>query len=111
MDFALPPVETPKADVKQSAAALKSAKNMRDIQAAAQQFEAMFMTEMMNHMYEGVDSDGMFGGGHGEEVFRSLLVQEYGSIAARSGQMKIADQVAREMLRMQEEQRNPRGGF
>ncbi len=105
------PVELPKADAAQNAAALRAAENERDVREAAQQFEAMFMSEMLNHMHQGIDADGVFGGGRGEEVFRSLLVQEYGQMIARSGQVKISDGIAREMLRMQEEQRNPRGEF
>jgi flagellar protein FlgJ len=91
------------------------ASNAPQVQAAAKQFESMFMSEMLNHMYEGVETDGPFGGGHGEEVFRSMMIQEYGNIITNSKQFKLSDQISREMLRMQEEQRNPRnqirGGF
>jgi len=44
----------------------------------------------------------MFGGGNGEAVYRSLLLQEYSKVAAKSGGVGIADAVQREMLRAQE---------
>jgi hypothetical protein len=51
---------------------------------------------------EHIISAGPFGGGHGEEVFRSLLTQEYGRSMARAGGVGFADAVQREILRLQE---------
>jgi flagellar protein FlgJ len=95
------PVTLPPADTQ---AAIK---NRQDVQKSAKQFEAMFMTEMLNHMYEGVETDGPFGGGHGEEVFRSFMIEEYGRKIAQSGQTKISDSLTREILHLQEQQKNP----
>jgi hypothetical protein len=53
-------------------------------------------------MFAGVNADPVFGGGSGETVFRSLMLQEYGKVAARSGGVGIADSVYREMIRLQE---------
>ena len=55
---------------------------------------------MMEPMFQGLKTDGMFGGGQGEQVFRSLMIQEAGKDIARSGGIGIADQVYREILRM-----------
>jgi Rod binding domain-containing protein len=55
-------------------------------------------------MFSGVDADKMFGGGTGENVYRSLLLQEYSKVAAKSGSTGIADAVQREILRLQETQ-------
>jgi flagellar protein FlgJ len=68
---------------------------------AAQEFEAVFAAEMMKPMFEGISSDGMFGGGKGEEVFHGMLVQEYGKLMAQTGSIGIADSVKEEMIRMQ----------
>ena len=71
----------------------------------AQEFEAVFLSEMLGPVFESVDTDGLFGGGEGEKVFRSLMVQEYGKAIAQSGGVGIADAVQREILKMQENQR------
>jgi len=68
----------------------------------AKEFEAFFLTQMMAHMFEGIKADGMFGGGQGEEMFKSLLVDEYGKMMAKQGGVGIADQVKAHMLKMQE---------
>jgi hypothetical protein len=51
-----------------------------------------------------MSSDKMFGGGSGEDVYKSLLTQEYGKIVARTGGLGIADAVQREIIHMQEVQ-------
>ena len=68
---------------------------------AGEDFEAFFMSQAFENMFSGVDADPLFGGGNGESVYRSLLIQEYSKVAAKSGATGIGDQVTREILRMQ----------
>jgi flagellar protein FlgJ len=69
---------------------------------AATDFEAMFLSEMMRPMFEGLKTDGTFGGGHGEEVFRSVMLEHYGKAMARAGGIGLAGPIYRTMLQMQE---------
>lgn len=69
---------------------------------AAEEFEAFFLSQTVDAMFAGVETDGPFGGGHAEQMFRSLLSQEYGKSMARGGGVGIADQVYREILKTQE---------
>jgi Rod binding domain-containing protein len=71
------------------------------------QFEAQFVSQMFQHMFEGIKTDGMFGGGSGEEMFRSLLTDEYGKMVAnKSGGsgFGIAGAVQKMLLKHQEVQ-------
>ncbi|HRQ61624.1 MAG TPA: rod-binding protein [Alphaproteobacteria bacterium] len=45
----------------------------------------------------------LFGGGKGEEVFKSLLLQEYGKLTAKTGKIGIADAVQNELIKLQEQ--------
>ncbi len=72
----------------------------------AQDFEAMFVQQMLEPMFQNLKTDGLFGGGRGEEVYRSLLIQEYGKVVAQRGGLGVADSVHREILRMQEASRS-----
>jgi Rod binding domain-containing protein len=69
---------------------------------AGQSFEAMFLSQMFGHMFEGVGKDGMFGGGAGEEMFRPMLLEEYGKIVAKKGGIGIADAVMKTLISQQE---------
>jgi flagellar protein FlgJ len=74
-------------------------------QKAGEDFEAFFLSQSFEQMYSGVDSDPLFGGGNGESIFRSMLIQEYSKVAAKSGTTGIGAEVTREILRLQEAQR------
>lgn len=84
--------------VTMSAASAEKAKK------AGKDFESMFMTQMLNHMFSGLNSeDGWFGGGHAESMFRPMLLDEYGKMIANHGNgLGIADSVTRVLLSQQE---------
>ncbi|MBI3440756.1 MAG: rod-binding protein [Proteobacteria bacterium] len=70
--------------------------------AAAKEFEAVFLSQMMSHMFEGIGTDPVFGGGEGEDMFRGMMVQEYGKQMAKSQSIGISDQLQKMMLQMQQ---------
>ena len=53
-------------------------------------------------MFAGLKTDGPFGGGFSEEMYRSMLVEEYGRMMADNGGLGIADAVKRQLLSIQE---------
>jgi len=97
----LPAAQAPAAAAPKPAAGVPDASGA---QKAAQDFEAFFLSQAMDSMFAGIESDKLFGAGNGENVYRSLLTQEYAKVAAKSGGVGIADAVQREILRMQEAQ-------
>ena len=88
----------PAASPKSGAAALNTAQAKK----AGQDFEAIFLTEMLRPMFETIETDGPFGGGSGERVMRSMMIDEYGKAIAKNGGIGIAQAVERELLRVQE---------
>jgi flagellar protein FlgJ len=85
------PVKTPAATAN-PAAASKSAK----------EFESVFISQFLGSMFSGIPTDGPMGGGEGEEMFRSMMVNEYGkSIEARGG-FGLASAVTRQLMKHQE---------
>jgi Rod binding domain-containing protein len=70
--------------------------------AAAETFEAFFIGHYLEQMFAGVRTDGIFGGGNSENIYRSLMLQEVGKNIAANGGIGIADAVQREILRIQE---------
>lgn len=76
---------------------------LQDVGKAAQEFEAVFLSQMLSQMWQGVGADDTFGGGEAENTWRGMMVEEYGKQIARAGGMGLADQVMAEMIRMQEQ--------
>ena len=88
-----PQVTVPKPSQTQSASQARK---------VAEDFEAFFIAQTVESMFAGIQTDGPFGGGNGEQMFRSMLSQEYGKSMARGSSIGIADQVYREILKTQE---------
>jgi len=81
-----------------------SAAELKKIDEAAQDFEAVYLTEMLRPMFEEINQpNSLFGGGKGEEVFNGMMLEEYGKIMAESGGIGMADHVKAEMIRIQQE--------
>jgi peptidoglycan hydrolase FlgJ len=82
-----------------------SPQQLAKIDAAAKDFESVYAGEMLKPMFATVKTDPMFGGGKGEDTFKSLLLQQYGRKIADTGELGLAKYVKAEMIRMQETQR------
>lgn len=72
------------------------------LEAAAQDYEASFLSTMLKQMFPEIDTKSPFFGGTAEENWRGLLIEEYGKSLARAGGVGIADAVYRDMVRIQE---------
>ncbi len=88
--------------VQRAAAQLQAPMASEDVRRAAEEFEAVFISQMLAPMFQGLESDELFGGGPGEDIYRSVLVEEYGKSIARAGGIGLADTIQREILRLQE---------
>ena len=72
------------------------------IKATAKDFEAAFLSIMFAQMFKGIDPGaGPFGGGQGETMFQSFLMDAFSKQMTRAGGVGLADSVQREMLKMQ----------
>ncbi len=73
-----------------------------NIQKTAQDFEASFLSSMLQTMFQGVgSSEPPFGGGAGEDMWKSFLAEAMAKQMAKSGGIGVSRAVAREMLKMQ----------
>lgn len=85
-----------------SAPAIPRAANPAQMRKVAEDFEAFFLSQMLQPLFANLEAEQPFGGGTAEKLWKSLQVDEYGKAFARSGGIGIADAVVKEMLRMQE---------
>ena len=79
--------------------------NREQARKAAEDFEAFFISQSFETMFQGIDTAPPFGGGNAEKMWRSMEIQEYGKEIAKNGGVGIADAVFREMINMQEVKR------
>jgi len=71
------------------------------IKTSAQDFESSFLANAMGSMFEGVTVSEPFGGGQGEQAFKSFLNDAFAKQIVKSGGIGVAAAVQQEMLKMQ----------
>jgi len=87
---------------KQSASATGlSEKQRQQAKKVAQDFEGLFIGMMMKSMHDTVGKDKLTGGGHGEEVYRSFLDQEYVAQSVKRGGFGLAKIIEKDIIRQE----------
>jgi Rod binding domain-containing protein len=63
----------------------------------SQEFEAIFIKQMLNVMRKSVSKTGLMDGGMAEEIFEDMLYDEYAQKMAETGSFGIADMIYRQL--------------
>jgi len=69
---------------------------------AADAFEAVFLSQMLQSMSAGLKTDGPFGGGFSESIYRSMINEQYAEVMSGRSGIGVSDAVLREILKIQE---------
>lgn len=80
----------------------RAAKNDAAIDKVSKDFAAVMVTQLLNIMFESIEVDPNFGGGHGEETWRSVLLDEYGKKIGDAGGFGLSDMVKAQLLKNQQ---------
>lgn len=96
-------VLAPQVDATAAPTATSAAELARrgQIHATAQKFEASFLTTVLQTMFQSVSTAPPFGGGEGEDMWKSFLAESMAKSMAQRGGIGVANSVEREMLRLQ----------
>ena len=77
-------------------------KQRQQAKKVSQDFEALFVGMMMKSMRATVGKDKLTGGGHGDEVYRSMLDQEYANASVKGGGgLGIAKIIEKDIIRQE----------
>ncbi|MDB2414680.1 rod-binding protein [Rickettsiales bacterium] len=80
---------------KESAAnSLENAKDDESLQAKTRDLEAVLLSSMMQPMFPKGEESGLFGGGPGNDIYRSMLITEFGKIYSQAGGIGVAKNMA-----------------
>lgn len=86
----------------QAARPVLPAATERKMDEAAREFESVFLSQMFETVWQTVPTDGAMGGGMGESIFRSMMVQDIGKQFAQQGGIGLAPYIKAELLKIQE---------
>ena len=69
------------------------------LRKVAEDFEAVFLYQMMKQMRNSIHKEDMFHGGAGEDIFTEMLDEEFSKRMASRGSVGIADMLFRQLSR------------
>jgi len=101
VDLIKPLPTAPKGALSSAASSADTAARRAAIAKTAKDYEASFVSSMLGNMFEGVETSAPFGGGEGEKVFKSFLMDAIGKKVTQAGGIGVAASVQREMLKLQ----------
>jgi Rod binding domain-containing protein len=73
----------------------------KDPAQAAQEFEAFFISQVLETLQAGDSLQSAFGGGPGEQAWKSFLNESYADAIARAGGIGLADRLKAEIIALQ----------
>lgn len=97
---ATPAPATRKLDM--AAASVRAATGPDAAQEAAKGFESVFLTQLVDSMFAGLETSGYFGGGNAEKLWRGFLVEHIAEAFAERGGVGIADAVKAQIIQLSE---------
>lgn len=86
-----------------AAKSVEDSKEMKKIDEAAKDFEAVFISEMLKPMFENTTPSSPFNGGKGEEIFQGMMIQEYGKMLVDHGGVGMSTQIREQLIKMQQQ--------
>ena len=81
---------------------------MGRLRKQAEELEGVFLNTLTKQMFSSLKTDqASFGGGFGEETWRSMQSEQIANSMAQNGGLGIADQMMGDLVKMQEAAQNP----
>jgi Rod binding domain-containing protein len=99
IDVLKPPVSAPTGAAGAGAGSEQSKRAA--IKKSADDFEASFLSSALGSIFEGVTISAPFGGGEGEQAFKSFLHDAFAKQIVKSGGIGVSASVQHEMLKLQ----------
>lgn len=69
----------------------------KKLKEASEEFEAIFVQQMLSSMRKNVQKSGLLDGGMAENIFEDMLYQEHAKIMAKTGSFGIAEAIYNQM--------------
>lgn len=98
---ALTPLKLATTTAKEPAALADAAAARAKIAKTAKDFEASFLSVMVGQMFSGLQTSAPFGGGQGEQMYKSFLTDSFSKSMAQHGGVGVSKAISAELLKLQ----------
>ena len=83
-----------------------NAQQLSKVRQQAEEMEGVFLNLLVKEMFATAKSENGFGGGFGEDTWRSMQSEQLANTMAQNGGLGIADQIVGDMITLQEANQN-----
>ncbi len=84
--------EKPKKDLKKDEKYKKMLEQTKDL-------EAVLVSVMIEPMFPRGKESGLYGGGNSSDIYRSMMIQQYGKILSKGNSMGLAENIAKNLTK------------
>jgi len=71
------------------------------VKMVAKEFEALFLSQMLEHMFGESSGEELFGGEESNEIYKSMMVEQYGKSITAAGGIGIAAHIEQSLMQRQ----------
>lgn len=75
---------------------------VESLRRQAEELEGVFLHSLVKQMFSGIKTDGAFGGGFGEETWRSMQAEQLAQSMAEAGGVGLADHILGDLIAVQQ---------
>ncbi len=93
-------IEAPALPIQPPVRPVATAEQLARVKKVSREFEESFLQVMLGEMFKTVPT-GQFGGGEGEEAFKSFLTEAFSKQIGAAGGIGLSKQLNHELLKMQ----------
>lgn len=65
----------------------------------AKDLEAVLISTMVDPMFPKGNESSLYGGGHGSDIYRMMMIEEYGKILSNAGGIGVAKGIAKQLTK------------
>ncbi len=76
--------------------------NEEEVLKVSKQFSSIFISTLLNSVFDNIPSNSITGGGSAEKLWRSMQIQEYGKLMTERGGLGISKTIQDQLLSLQE---------
>lgn len=98
MDKMLAKPQPPEYSKRSTFKRLNNAQQATKIREQAKQYEIVFVAKMLEQAVPKGEEGMLFGGGHGNDIYRSMMIEQYAEAMVDDGGLGLTDQLAKEIL-------------
>jgi flagellar protein FlgJ len=97
----MPKVHIDNQDILKIEKMQKTNSKEEEFKKIAKEYESIMISKSLKQMHENIKPDPLLGGGNAEQIYRDMLLDEYGKVIAEKGGIGLQESIVRDMYKIE----------